>query len=170
MSLTSGQLLLQANFNTADPLGGTLGSVNIPTDFNGSSSGLVIALTPGAGSYQYQNLYAGGQSVVSGTPLLLNLTNGSLKMPDGSATNFADIGLLLVRNNGTANLTMGGGSNAVTSILGATGTITIPPGAIIPLINLANSAYWTVTNSTANILQFVAASGTVPFDLILAGH
>lgn len=170
MSLQSGSFLLQINFNSLLPLGGTFGNQTISEFLGGGSTGVQVSLSPGAGANQFQNLHMDGHSVTSGTPLLLNLTSGALLMPDKTATNFADLGLFVVRNNGTANLTVGAGSNAVTSILGASGTIIIAPGETKTIAANFAATGFAVTASTACILQFVSASGTVAFDLILTGH
>jgi len=166
MSIQSGSVLLQANFSLSQALGGTFGSTGLAANFNGSTQGLNVQLTPGAGLNQFQNIYAGGQSVPNGAPVTLNLVDGSLKMPDGTATNFTDIQLLVIRNNGAAVLTVGGGTTPVASI----GTITVNPGAIAVLIANASGAPYTVTAVTAMLLKFTSAAGTLPVDVIIAGH
>jgi hypothetical protein len=165
-AIQSGSVLLQANFSLTQALGGTFGSTGIAANFNGSSQGLTVQLTPGSGVNQFQNIYAGGQSVPSGSPVSLNLTDGSLKMPDGSATNFADIEALVIRNNGAAVLTVGGGTAAVTSI----GSITVNPGASAVLIASASGSPYTVTASTANVVKLTSASGTLAVDVMIVGH
>lgn len=165
MSIQSGNVLLQANFNVSELLGGSFGSTTIHADFNGSDQGVNIPISVGNGAGQINNLSIQGLSVPSGSPVSLNLTDGSVKMPDGSATNFADITILFIRNNGAAVLTVGGGTNAVTSI----GTITVNPGAIVPIV-VPGAVGYAVTASTANILKFTSASGTLLVDVLIAGH
>jgi hypothetical protein len=165
MPLQSGSVILQANFSLSQALGGTFGSTGLAANFGGNAQGLNLSLTPGSGLNQFQNLYVGGQSVPTGSPVILNLVDGSLKMPDGSATNFTDIEVLIIRNNGAAVLTVGGGTTPVASI----GTITVNPGATAVLLAPTAVGY-VVTPATAMLLKFTSAAGTLAVDVIIAGH
>jgi hypothetical protein len=124
-----------------------------------------VPLTPGTGAGGFQNLYEAGLSVPSGSPVSVNLTDGSISMPDGTAAVFTDIVLLVVRNNGAAVLTVGGGTAAVTSI----GTITVNPGATVAIL-CATATGYAVTATTACVVKFTSASGTLAVDVMIAGH
>lgn len=165
MSVQSGTTLLQANFNLLKSLGGTFGSTNIAANFGGSNQGVNVQFTPGAGANQFNNVYEAGLSVASGSPVSVNLTDGSALMPDGAASNFADIVLLVIRNNGAAVLTVGGGTNAVTSI----GTILVNPGATVVVLCPLATGY-PVTATTACVLKFASATGTLAVDVMAVGH
>lgn len=135
--------------------------------------GLNASLTVGSGANQFNNCYAASLTITSGTPVELNLTNGSsLKNPDGTFAVFTDIVFLYIFNGGTTgqSITIGAGTTPVTSIWGSTGTEIILPGAyMVKAAFLA--AGFAVTASTACELQLTVAAGTnVPYDIMILGH
>ncbi len=140
---------------------------------NLAALGVNVSFVSGTGAINtYQTCYA-ATLTLSTSPTSLNLTSGALTQPDGTAAVFADIVCMVMRNNGTAGqtVTVGGGSNAMSTIWGATGTEKILPGANNYMLKLAPFVTgFVVTASTADILTVVAASGTPTLDIVLLGH
>lgn len=132
--------------------------------------GVNLQYTGGNGAGQFNNIYAASLSVTNGTPLLLDLNGGTLKNPDQSVIAATDIlGLVVVHKSVAGNLTLGGGSNDISTIWGASGTeIILPGGFSAKGCSLATG--FVVTPSTAHILQIVASAGTINFDIAIIGH
>jgi hypothetical protein len=103
--------------------------------------------------------------VPSGSPVSLVLGNASLTQPDGSTATFTDVVFLAIKNNGAAVLTVGGGTNAMTSI----GTITVAAGATA-IVACPTATGYALTASTADVIKFTSASGTLAVDVMIAGH
>lgn len=155
---------LETGFGNFAPTAGN----PIPVVFAGYNK----TFSAGAGALQYNHCYAASLSVTSGTPLVLDLNGGTLKDPDGTVIVATDIVALLILNTtagGGGTLTVGGGTNDVASIWGASGTEIILPGGL-SLKAIAAAAGFTVTPSTAHDLQFVASAGTVTFDVFILMH
>ena len=172
MGAASANVTVKANFTFNESFG-NFGSV-VPISLNWA--GVNVPFVAGAsGDNTYQNCYAASLTVTAGTPVLVNLTNGSsIKNPDGSFAVFGDIVALGLLNNSATTgqfMTIGGGTNDVTSIWGASGTEIIMPGGMMVKTAPKNGNAFVVTATTACVLQIVVAAGTsVPFDLFVLGH
>jgi len=170
--MPAGSSSIVANITSAfvASFGATFGTT-VP--INLAALGINVNFTNGTGAINtYQNLYA-ATLTLSTTPTVLNLANASLKNPDQTTITMADIVLIAFRNNGTAgqNVTIGGGTNAVSTIWGATGTEIILPGTNCFSFKSAPLATgFVVTVTTACNLSIVAAAGTPTLDLIIFGH
>lgn len=152
-------------------LGGTFGVANYGASFAPAQNITLSKSTTLASAFS--QVVMQGRTVTSGTPDAVNLSSG-LVMPDGAAFAVTDIVALGLKNNGIAGQTIsfGAGSGAVTSILGATGVLTLLPGAYFTLLcpNAVGSCYG-ITVTTADKLQVTVAAGTaVPYDFCVFSH
>lgn len=151
-------------FNLTANLAG--GIANAPTR-TAIADATAINLNVGTASGNVNLAYSGNVSVVSGTPLVIDLT--ALTNPDGGAVSFTNVLAVKLTNNGTAagTLTMGGGTNPVfgafpvaaqggTNGTGVTGFYS--PNGI------------TVAGGSSNNLQIVSSAGTVPGSLTILGR
>jgi hypothetical protein len=120
------------SFNFAITETQALGSFGSGTQFVASLA-KVFNFALGTGANQFQTGFTKDRIVTNGSPDVLNLTSGALLQPDGvTAVTMNDILGLGFYNGGAAgqNLLVGGGSNAVTTILGSSGVQTILPGMV----------------------------------------
>lgn len=159
---------LQVNNNLA------LGNVGGNVSFNAQLVQALSSLTKGSGANQFNAAYLADRTVSNGTPDTIDLNAGTIKEPDGvTAVSLTDIILLAILNRSTTagqNLQVGGGTNDITTILGASGVITIFPGGLLLLTN-PNASGYGITASTADILDINVAAGTsVPYSIAILGH
>jgi hypothetical protein len=109
----------------------------------------------------------------SGTPTDIDLA-GALTDPLGDAAVFAEVHLLFVRNNSTANnLSIGGDAAAVSTIFGnANDLVVLRPGALFCIKAGSDDATgYAITGTTADVLQFAISAGTnETCDVIIAGR
>jgi hypothetical protein len=157
MALTTvANLSLTANIANALSVGG-----------NGANLGLVFgtSMTDGTGASQANVAFWGYRTLAASTSEQLDLT-GSLTSPLGTTISpFARIKVLLVSADpgNTNNVQVGGGSNAVSSLLGtSTDYVVVRPGATVCWIcGNADSTGYVVTSGTAHFLQVAnGGSGT----------
>lgn len=163
MSVTSATVNANAQIHIPKSFGNFASALDLVLNFAAPAS-----LASGSGAAQFAHCYITSASIVSGSPLVIDVT-GSLVEPDGTTFVVTDIVAILVKNNGTTGqiITMGGGSNPVVSFVSANAII--PPGATMIFFNPAASGY-AVNASTAHTLQFANASGTAVVDIAILGH
>lgn len=104
----------------------------------------------GSGAGQFNAGYSKDRTVTNGTPDVFHLTDGSLYQPDGvTAAKFNDVLAFGIYAGGTSgqDLTVGGGTNAFTGILGATGTQIIKAG-MLAFLGGAVAAGYAITYTT----------------------
>lgn len=102
-------------------------------------------------------------------PTDIDVRGGLTSDLTGSATNFVDVSLIIVKNTtaaGGGNVLVGGDANAITGF-GAAGVTPIPPGGCVMWSFPSGIA---TTNLTADILQLDTSSGTVTGEYIIAGR
>jgi hypothetical protein len=80
---------------------------------------------------------------------------------------FVRVKAIYIKNNGTATMTFGAGSNAWATMLNAAGTLKIPAGGFV-LIATPDATGYTVTAATADLLN-VAGTGTETYDIAILG-
>lgn len=128
-------------------------NTNIPVNAQPS-----VAFTNGSGAGQAQVLYQASRTF-SGTTDSLNLgTGGGLSDSYGTAVALTAIKAVYLYNTGTSSITVGAGTNPITTMLNSTGTLTIPAGAFVVLAT-PDATGWVVTASTACNLNFTGTSG-----------
>jgi hypothetical protein len=113
-----------------------------------------LAITPGSAVGNADGVYTMNASIVSGTPLSINLS--SLNDPFGNALTVAHLVAIKITNvSGTGTITHGGGTNPIY----ATQPLTISPGDFFA--QSFNGAGLAVTSGSAQNLQLTASTGTV---------
>lgn len=145
----------------------TLGPLNCGIDLNA-----VIANGTGAG--QVDAVYSKRLTIAdSGTPTDIDLA-GSLTDPFGDTVTFAEVHVLFVRNNSTANtLSVGGDAAAVSTLFGnANDLVKLRPGGWMCIAcDAADATGYAVTGTTADVLQFAISAGTnETCDVIILGR
>lgn len=141
-------------------LAGLAGIFTIPVARNPS-----IQVSNGTGAKQGTQLY-GNVRVLSGTTDNVNLT--TLTDNHGNAVDFLTIkGISVENNSATHTLVVGDGTTPWITLLNATGTITLPPGAFFSA-GTPDAVGWVVTASTAMDLLFTGTSGE-SYNLVLWG-
>lgn len=97
-----------------------------------------------------------GLRTLSGSSETHDLTGG-ITTRSGASVTLTKIRAFYVRNlSSSATLTLGGGSNAITSIFGT--TLVLPPSTEI-LLETSSAAGWAVTAGTGDQLQVAGAAG-----------
>lgn len=156
-----GAIGITATINDRQSAGLAGSSFNIPTTVNPS-----VTFSNGSGAAQGTMLYA-KQRTLSGTTDTVVLT--SLTDNHGNAIDFATIkGIVITNVSASNNIVVGdAGSDAWATLLNATGTITLPPGASFCAFT-PDATGWTVTASTAMNLLVTGTSGQ-SYNLVLLG-
>jgi hypothetical protein len=96
---------------------------------------------------------------------------GSLtsQIAGGATTSFADVQYIYLENTATSgNLLVGGASNLIGILSGATDKIVIPPGGAL-LLDLGTAGLAT-TAGTADLIPVAASAGTVTYKALIAGR
>lgn len=138
-------------------------SANIPVNAQPA-----ITFTNGTGAGQVSGLYQSSQTF-SGTTASLNFgSGGGLTDSYGTAVSWTKLKAVYVNNTGTSAITIGGGTNPITTMLNSTGTLTLPAGAWT-VIATPDAAGWAITASTACNLNFTGTSGQT-FQVVAAGN
>jgi hypothetical protein len=120
----------------------------------------------GLANGQVDIVYAARLTVAAGTPVSIDLS-GALKDLLGNAAIFAEIAAIGFLNNDAAiDATVTG--NWLTSRFGASSSWPIQAKGRI-VMDFPNGGL-VVTNSTADVLTFTAASGTITIDVVVGGR
>lgn len=126
-----------------------------------------LTLSDGVAADQADRFYYGERTVASGANDDLDLAAGNLTDPFGNVLTFAKIKTLLIINApkigaaNTTNLTIGGGTNPVTGLLGGTTPTLGPmkPGEVLLRHASALAGLCSVTGATADILRIANSAG-----------
>lgn len=163
-----------------------LNTANFSVRFNGIIENTSNALAPISIAFDktYSYTFAAGtggdsadiiyiaKPTLSTTPTDIDLS-GVLTDPAGNAIVFAEVCGIIVKNNSTTvgeTVTVGGSSNDFLSWLKATGDgVKVAAKSVFSLCDPLADAYG-VTNSTADLLRLVAATGTPSVDVIIWGR
>jgi hypothetical protein len=158
---------LSVAVNIANTLNVGASSANLSTN-NG------LALTSGTAAGMADKTFFDHRTLAASTSETLDLA-GVLLDPFGVVTTFARIKVLLISADAanTNNVVIGGGSNALTGLFGATThTAVIRPGAALAWVTgAADATGYPVTPATGDLLQ-VANSGagtSVGYTVIVIG-
>jgi len=154
-----GAITISVGFNDRRTVGINT-SANLPVNTTVTST-----YTNGSGAGQAGVLYQGALALSSGA-YSLNLT-GTLTDSYGSAVNLVRVKAIYIKNTGATALTVGNGSNPWVTFLTGTGTLILPPGAWVAAAT-PDATGWTVTASTAYVLQF-AGTGSATFQVVVLG-
>jgi hypothetical protein len=131
----------------------------------------LFQFTPGTGAGQMDTWYDGTRTLASNTNESLDLTGTALLDPFGVAIAFGHINLIAIRASAanTTDLTVGNGTNPFVGPFGAgTHTLILKPGDLAMFVRPTTG--YVVTNSTADILKVVNATGAAAsYDLLLGG-
>lgn len=148
-----GSVAVTYNFNDRRTVGfgtGSILSVN-------ASNGCQASFSNGAGALQVGEIY-GAEGTFSGTTQTFNMSTGLTDLY-GSAIALLRFKAILIFNPSPTNtIVVGGGSDAVSTWLNATGTITLPPGAFT-MSATPDATGWAVTASTAMNILLTGTSG-----------
>lgn len=112
--------------------------------------------TDGAGAAAANQLYHASKTF-GGSADSLDMAGGVADGYGGTIT-FARIKTLYIKNTGNANVTVGGGSNALATFLGATSTLVIRPGGFL-LVDAPDATGYAVTAGTGDILTVAGTNG-----------
>lgn len=124
----------------------------------------------GTGSSQADVVHSGSISISTATTLDVR---GSLSsVLTGDSVSFVEITGILVKNNSSTAgqyVTVGGGSNPVTSLWGASGDAAIVgPGGLMVLTSPIDG--YATTAGTADVLTLTPATGTISVDYLIVGR
>jgi hypothetical protein len=126
-----------------------------------------LSLTDGVAADQADRFYYAERTVLTAANDDLDLAAGNLLDPFGAVLTFAKIKTLLIINApkvgaaNTTNLTIGGGTNPVTGLLGGTTPTLGPmkPGEVLMRHSSALAGLCSVTAATADILRIANSAG-----------
>lgn len=126
-----------------------------------------IGFTDGVGANQLNRDYAAIRSLVAGADSVD--LNGVLFDLYGSSVALVRVKTLYIKNLSAANpMTFGAASsNPWSGFLNATGTFTLPPGAVF-MIATPDATGWPVVAGTGDILK-VAGTGTDSYEIAFGG-
>lgn len=139
----------------------------------GLNKGVNIAINPapsitfadGTGASSANKIYQATRSLSAGADSI-DLA-GSLTDSYGSTAVFVRVKAIYIKNNGTATMTFGAGTNPWATMLNSTGTLTIPAGGFV-LVATPDATGWTVTAATGDLLN-VTGTGSQTFDIAILG-
>ena len=135
-------------------------NVNIPV-----SPAYSASFSNGSGALQGDSVFQNVMTLVAGT---LNVDlNASLVDSYGTSVTFVRIKAIMFKNTGTNNIVVGAGTTPWATLLSATGTLTMPPGAAFAFFT-PDATGWAVTPATGDVLKF-AGTGTDTFELTILG-
>jgi hypothetical protein len=124
-----------------------------------------ITFADGAGANAANKIYQNTVALSAGAASL-DLA-GSLTDAYGSTAVFVRVKAIYIKNNGTATMTFGAGSNPWATLLNSTGTLKLPAGAFM-LIASPDATGYAVTSGTGDLLN-VSGTGTDTFDIAILG-
>lgn len=168
MAITvTGRLRLLADFPERDS-SSTFGSgvVNAP-----HKADITETYASGTSDDQVDRVWSTDDSVENGTPDTFDLAGSLTSKADGTTTiTFTEIThIILQHTSGTGNLSLGAGSNPVSTIWGASGdAVVIGPGGLFVWSSPTNGA--AVTAGTGDILTISSSSGTIGYSLMVVGR
>lgn len=124
-----------------------------------------ITFADGTGASSANKVYQATRSLTAGADSI-DLA-GSLTDSYGSTAVFVRVKAVYIRNNGTATMTFGAGSNPWATMLNSTGTLKVPAGGFV-LIATPDATGYTVTAGTGDLLN-VSGTGTETYDIAILG-
>lgn len=124
-----------------------------------------ITFADGAGANAANKIYQNTVALTAGAASL-DLA-GALTDSYGSAAVFVRVKAIYIKNNGTATMTFGAGTNPWATMLNATGTLKVPAGGFV-VIATPDATGYTVTAATGDLLN-VTGTGTDTFDIAILG-
>jgi hypothetical protein len=136
---------------------------------------LTVALASGTAAGQADKLFADTRSLAASANEDLDLAGTMLQDPLGANLTFVKVKGLLVAASAanTNNVVVGAAaSNAWTALLGATGTVTVRPGAVFAAFaGAADANGYAVVASTGDLLRIANSAGgsTVSYDIVVLG-
>jgi hypothetical protein len=141
---------------------GQLGTIKPQLSFN-------QALAQGTSTWQFNKLLIQERTVVTGTPDVLNLSDGSLKEPSGGSLVFTKIMAWgIINEDATNSLTVGNnGTNPWEGWISAGGTKKIHLGGVFA--DASSSGYAVGTGATDR-LKVVADAGTITYAICMLGQ
>lgn len=124
-----------------------------------------VTYSNGSGAAQVATLFQAVRTF-SGSTDVLDLNTG-LTDSYGTAVALVRIKAIAIINNGTAAITIGAGTDPITTLLNSTGTLTLPVGAWFAAAT-PDATGWVVTASTACNLQVSGTSGQT-YEVVVLG-
>jgi hypothetical protein len=112
--------------------------------------------------------YGDTKGVENGTPVTYDLRGGVTDL-EGTAISQANVALIFIRNKSTTTgqyLTIGAGSNPITTLWGASGDSAIVGPDSVGLFASTVDGFAT-TAGTGDVLTITSAAGTIQFDIIV---
>ena len=125
----------------------------------------------GTSDDQVDRVWSTDDSVANGAPDTFDLAGSLTSKADGTTTiTFAEIThIVLQHTSGTGDLSLGAGSNPVSTLWGASGdAVVIGPGGLFVWSSPTNGA--AVTAGTGDILTISSSSGTIGYSLMVVGR
>jgi hypothetical protein len=159
--------ILSINYTDTAPIT----SANLVTNVNKTLS---VGYTNGTGSGQVDSLYMRSGNFTASTAIAVKpITATGLLDAYGHVINMARVKTLYFANLATSEsaantVTIGAGTQPMTSIFPSTSTITIPAGGSI-LLNAPLATAYVVTSGSADTLTFTPGAGTPAYEMIIMG-
>lgn len=131
---------------------------------------VALSFANGTSSSQMDTIHSGSLSISGATTL--DCRGGLSSVLTGDAINLVEITWLIMYNKSSTSgeyITVGAGSNPVTSLWGATGdAAVVGPGGILILGSPIDG--YATTAATADIITITPATGTISVDYIIIGR
>jgi len=146
----------------------TIGVNDVPVSV-GPTFSVAGQITNGTGANQANRTWHAVRTIPTGGNDDLDLAGGLTDLQTGGAITFTSIISVAIKNrSATATLTIGGGTNTVTTILPGTSTVVLRPGGFVVLYG-ADATGYAVVAATGDILRI---SGTVgqQYDIVIIGR
>ncbi|MEV8600446.1 hypothetical protein AB0465_11270 [Streptomyces griseoviridis] len=167
MALSGVLLAMAASAELSGPAG--LGTARVPAQLNRR-----VSLANGTGAGRADRIYQARRTLAASASEDLDLA-GVLTDALGAGLTFVRVkGLFVAASKGnTNNVVIGGAaSNAWATLLSATGTLTLRPGAMVgAMAGEADPTGYSVTASTGDILKVANSGGgsAVTYDVLIVG-
>lgn len=131
-----------------------------------------LSLENGTAANQCDVVWSASSTVTSGTPATIDLRGALASVLTGDGINFVEVVGFLIKNKSTTSgqtLEIGDGSNSFSTWAGGAGDTVIVGAGGAMFISAPIDGYAT-TAGTGDILQIVATTGTVAYDVIVFGR
>lgn len=123
----------------------------------------------GTGANQGNRTWHARRTIPGGGNDDLDLAGGLTDVQTGAAVTFISIISIIVSNRSSTNtITIGGGTNAVSTMLGATSALTLRPGGAVA-IHAPDATGYAITAATADILRIAGTAGQ-SYDIAIVGR
>ncbi len=132
-----------------------------------------ITFAEGTGANQANRVWSDTRTIAASTSEDLDLSGSALLDPYGVAVVFTKVKAIFVRAaaGNTNNVVVGGAAATQwAAMLGTTGTVTLPPGALFAAFNPSTAGYAVAAGATDLLKVANSGAGTsVSYDIVIIG-